>query len=108
MRPPPRGNDLVIYKTDSTLVLSSARSLFCLNIRSFGNVVAAASAPTATPTLASRQNLIFSRYFIFRLISKTRMRQFISHKIGHLKLNNFSSRLKIMVKKIFYFLLMYE
>lgn len=56
-------NDVVIYKTELRLVLSSARSLFCLNIRSFGNVVAAGSA--ATPVLASRQNLIFLRQLIF-------------------------------------------
>lgn len=53
-------NDAVIYKTELRLVLSSARSLFCLNIRSFGNVVS-----PATPTLALRQIIIFSRSVVF-------------------------------------------
>lgn len=50
-------NDAVIYKTELRLVLSSARSLFCLNIRSFGNV--AADASPATSALALSQNIIF-------------------------------------------------
>lgn len=41
-------NDASIYKTELPLVLSSVRSLFCLNIRSFGNVAAARDIDVGT------------------------------------------------------------
>lgn len=53
----------LFIKQELRLVLSSAASLFCLNIRSFGNVAASA----ATPALAERQQHIFSRQLFFCL-----------------------------------------